>query len=383
MEAGVGKTPIVILGAGNIGASVAKLLCSGGDWDVTLVDRDEEALERVRAATDLETRRLDIGEGELPTGLFEEQQIVFSACSFDVNARIAEAALETGASYFDLTEDVETTRRIRALAEEARPGQIFMPQCGLAPGFISVLAHAMSKRFDRLDTIKMRVGALPQYPNNHMKYNLTWSTEGVINEYCNLCEAIHHGELVEVLALEGLERFSLDGLEYEAFNTSGGLGTLCDTLAGRVDELNYKTVRYPGHQALMDFLINGLKMGKTAERRAQLCEIIESALPVTLQDVVLVYCSVEGWQDGEFVQETDARKIYHQEILGEHWSSIQLTTAASACAMVDLFREGRLPRRGFVRQEEVELGSFLANRFGRYYAVSESDAAGLALRVDQ
>lgn len=379
----MGKTPIVILGAGNIGASVAKLLCHGGDWDVTLVDRDERALERVRATAELETRRLEIGGGELPPELFERNRIVFSATSFDVNARIAEAALDAGASYFDLTEDVETTRRIRALAEEARPGQIFMPQCGLAPGFIGVLAQSMSERFDRLDTIKMRVGALPQYPNNHMKYNLTWSTEGVINEYCNPCEAIHLGEPVEVLALEGLEHFSLDGLEYEAFNTSGGLGTLCDTLAGRVNELNYKTVRYPGHQALMDFLINGLKMGRTAERRAQLCEIIESALPVTLQDVVLVYCSVEGWREGEFVQETDARKIYHQEIHGEHWSSIQLTTAASACAVVDLFREGRLPGRGFVRQEEVELESFLANRFGRYYAVSESDEPGLALRIEK
>lgn len=371
------KTPILILGAGKIGASIAKLLRHGGDWEVTLADRDGETLERIGASLDVETQQIDAASGDLSAKLLERYQIVFSACSFDVNARIAEAALEAGVSYFDLTEDVETTRLIRGLAEEANPGQIFMPQCGLAPGFIGVLAHAMSRRFDRLDTIKMRVGALPQYPHNHMKYNLTWSTEGVINEYCNLCESIYKGEPVEVLALEGLERFALDGLEYEAFNTSGGLGTLCGTLAGQIQELNYKTVRYPGHQALMDFLINGLKMGHSAERRAQLREIMESALPITRQDVVLVYCSVEGWQNGEFVQETDARKIYHQEILGEHWSSIQLTTAASACTMIDLFREGRLPQRGFVRQEEVQLDEFLQNRFGRYY----SDESGHALKV--
>jgi saccharopine dehydrogenase-like NADP-dependent oxidoreductase len=373
------KTPILILGAGNIGASIAKLLAHAGDWEITLADRSEGALEKMRDASGIATRRIDLGEGGLSTDALADQEIVLSACSFDVNVAIAEAALEAGASYFDLTEDVETTRRVRALAEEARPGQIFMPQCGLAPGFIGVLARAMSRRFDRLDTIKMRVGALPQYPHNHMKYNLTWSTEGVINEYCNPCEAIHRGELVEVLALEGLERFSLDGLEYEAFNTSGGLGTLCDTLSGRIEELNYKTVRYPGHRDLMDFLINGLKLGHSAARRAQLCEIMESALPITRQDVVLVYCSVEGWKDGEFVQETDARKIYHQEILGESWSSIQLTTAASACTMIDLLREGRLPRRGFVRQEDVELELFLANRFGRYY----SDEGGLAQRVSR
>ncbi|MEZ4333083.1 MAG: saccharopine dehydrogenase NADP-binding domain-containing protein [Myxococcota bacterium] len=373
------KTPILILGAGNIGTSIAKLLYHAGDWQVAVADRSEAALARARLPDEIETLCVDVRGDRAVVDALEGRRVVVSACSFDVNVAIAEAALEAGVSYFDLTEDVETTRRIRALAEEARPGQIFMPQCGLAPGFIGVLARAMSRRFDRLDTIKMRVGALPRFPHNHMKYNLTWSTEGVINEYCNPCDAIHRGERVDLLALEGLERFSLDGLEYEAFNTSGGLGTLCDTLAGSVEELNYKTVRYPGHRDLMDFLINGLKLGHSPHRRAQLCEIMESALPITRQDVVLVYCSVEGWQDGEFVQETDARKIYHQTLFGEPWSSIQLTTAASACAMIDLFRAGRLPTCGFVRQEDVELEDFLANRFGRTY----SEEAGVAQRVSR
>lgn len=371
------KTSILVLGAGNIGASIAKLLHAAGDWEVTIADRDGTALERVRGQVEVATRELDVSAVDLAEEVSGRHEILFSACSFDVNPRIAEAALESGASYFDLTEDVETTRRVQALAEEARDGQIFMPQCGLAPGFIGVLARAMADRFERVEAIKMRVGALPQYPHNHMKYNLTWSTEGVINEYCNPCDAIQRGELVQVPALEGLESFALDGVEYEAFNTSGGLGTLCDTLAGRVQELNYKTVRYPGHRMLMDFLVNGLKLGHTPERREQLCEIMESALPITRQDVVLVYCAVEGWQAGQFIQETDARKVYHQEVLGEPWSSIQLTTATGACAMLDLFREGRLPRRGFVRQEQVELDAFLANRFGRAY----SEEGGYALRV--
>ena len=94
----------------------------------------------------------------------------------------------------------------------------------------------------------MRVGALPQFPTNALTYNLTWSTDGLINEYCNPCEAIHDGERMHVLPLEGIEHFSLDGVRYEAFNTSGGLGTLCDTLDGRVRELNYKTIRYQGHR---------------------------------------------------------------------------------------------------------------------------------------
>ncbi len=121
-----------------------------------------------------------------------------------------------------------------------------MPQCGLAPGFIGIVAHHLSKRFDVLHEIKMRVGALPAFPTNALKYNLTWSVDGLINEYCHPCDAIRDGERIEMLALEGMEHFSLDGVEYEAFNTSGGLGTLCDTLAGRVRSAGLQIGPLPG-----------------------------------------------------------------------------------------------------------------------------------------
>src|SRR5262249_26246419 len=151
----------------------------------------------------------------------------------------------------------------------AHDEQIFMPQCGLAPGFVSIVAQHLVDSFESLDTVYMRVGALPQFPSNALMYNLTWSTDGLINEYCNLCEAIHHRRRIEVLPLEGVEHFSLDGVRYEAFNTSGGLGTLCDSLEDRVRELNYKTIRYQGHRDLMTFLVNDLRL---SERRHLLKE---------------------------------------------------------------------------------------------------------------
>ena len=91
-----------------------------------------------------------------------------------------------------------------------------MPQCGLAPGFISIVANDLVQRFDAVETVRMRVGALPQFPTDALKYNLTWSTDGLINEYCNPCEVIHEGRQIEVLPLEGLEHFSLDGDRYES-----------------------------------------------------------------------------------------------------------------------------------------------------------------------
>jgi saccharopine dehydrogenase-like NADP-dependent oxidoreductase len=166
-------------------------------------------------------------------------------------------------------------------------------------------------------------------------------------------------------ALEEVERFSLDGIDYEAFNTSGGLGTLCETLEGRVENLNYKTVRYPGHRDIIKTLVRDLRLG---QRREILKDVLETAIPITYQDVVLVFVTVSGQQNGLLTQESFAKKIYAQEVEGRLMSAIQITTAASICTMIDLLVQGQLPQCGFVRQEQADLKSFLNNRFGRICA---------------
>jgi saccharopine dehydrogenase-like NADP-dependent oxidoreductase len=346
---------------------IAKFLSQSGDYAVTMADHHEQALQRVARQSSVKTEIVDAGNPAQLRIAMRDQAAVISALSYRFNPQVAEAAQMAGIHYFDLTEDVETTRQVREVAERARSGQVFVPQCGLAPGFVSIAAHELTQSFEKLDTVRMRVGALPQFPSNALKYNLTWSTDGLINEYCNPCEAIHEGQRQVVLPLEGLEHFSLDGVRYEAFNTSGGLGSLCDTLEGRVRELNYKTIRYQGHRELASFLVHELRM---SQHREQLKEILERAVPVTFQDVVVVFCTVSGWRNGQHVQLTDARKIYHQSVHGEHWSAIQITTAAGVCAMVDLAFEGKLEGTGFIRQESVSLPRFLENRFGRYYHTS-------------
>jgi len=362
---------VLILGAGKIGATIAKFLCHSGDYMVTVGDINVPALDYLKAnlkkSVTFNTEVIDVSNKENLIKVMQNFDAVISACSFNFNVNIAQSALQTGISYFDLTEDVGTTNQIRKLAGQAKEGQIFMPQCGLAPGFIGILAHDLCEQFEKIDKVKMRVGALPQYPSNKIMYNLTWSTDGLINEYCNPCQALVDGELKEVLPLEGLERFSMDGMNYEAFNTSGGLGTLCETLLGKVNDLNYKTVRYKGHCYLMSFLTQELKL---ADRRDILKDIMENALPITFQDVVLVFCEVSGWRNGQLEQISDVRKIYHSEMYGEHWSSIQITTAASICAVLDLFRENKLPGKGFIMQEQVSFKDFSNNRFGQYYQTS-------------
>lgn len=363
---------VLQLGCGKIGRAIATLLAATGDYRVRVADVDPGALERLGQDLDVETFALDASGADELRAACEGCQSVISALRYEFNPTVAQAALRCGASYFDLTEDVQTTRQVRRIAAGAGPGQVFMPQCGLAPGFISILASHLAKWFESLDSVHMRVGALPQFPSNALKYNLTWSTDGLINEYCNPCEAIHQRQPIEALPLEGLERFSLDGVQYEAFNTSGGAGTLCETLEGRVRELNYRTIRYVGHRDLAAFLVNELRLG---QRRDVLKDILEKAIPVTFQDVVVIFCSVTGWREGQFVQLNDARKIYRTRVDEHSWSAIQITTAAGVCAALDLHAAGALPVSGFVRQEDVDFDQFIHNRFGRHFRMEGAGSA--------
>lgn len=355
-------TSLTLVGAGKIGEAIIHLLGSSGDYRLRVVDADPQRLEPMRGSG-AECVAADIrAAGELDR-VVRGQDVVVSACPFYLTPAIARAAQSAGAHYLDLTEDVQSTREVMAIARGAKSALI--PQCGLAPGFISIVAHDLASRFDKLRDVYMRVGALPTFPNNSLKYNLTWSTDGLINEYCNPCQSIRDGLPIETLPLEEVEHFSLDGIDYEAFNTSGGLGTLSETLAGKVENLNYKTVRYPGHRDIVKTLVRDLRLDR---RRDLLKDVLEAAIPMTKQDVVLVYVSVTGEREGRLQQEVFAKKIYAREIDGRLFSAIQVTTAAGICAMVDLLVQGKLPGAGFVRQEQAPLAAFLENRFGRYYA---------------
>ncbi len=357
---------VLVLGAGKIGAALVTLLSEHDDFAVRIADARPDALDAAAFGA-LPRTVLDVTDPAALGKLMSQSDAVVSALPYYLNVCVAEVAKASATHYFDLTEDVETTRRIRELAQDAKTA--FVPQCGLAPGFVGIAAHSLAQRFDPAETVQMRVGALPQYPSNALMYNLTWSTDGLINEYCNPCEAIYDGVRVEARALDGYERFSLDGVTYEAFNTSGGLGTLCETLAGRVRTLDYKTVRYPGHRDLVKFLTRDLRLG---DRRELFREVLEQAVPGTDQDVVLVFVTVSGQRDEQLKQETLARKIYPQTVGGEALSAIQVTTAAGACAMLDMMFDGVLPQAGFVAQEMASLERFEANRFGLYY---DDDAA--------
>ncbi len=358
---------VLILGAGKIGALIAGLLAESGQYDVTLADqRPSEAAEVVKAhgLPNLHPMEFDATDDDQLDCAIRESgaEAIISGLPHFCNGQIARIARRHDIHYFDLTEDIKATEQVLEASQGST--KTFAPQCGLAPGFISIAANELIQHFDSLRSVKLRVGALPQHPNNVLKYALNWSTEGLINEYGNPCHSIFQGKPCEVLPLEGLEEISIDGRLYEAFNTSGGLGSLAETYTGQVYNMDYKTIRYPGHCEQMRLLMNGLKMNNDRET---LKNILENAVPLTLQDVVIVYVAVTGYQDGALREENYVNNIYPQVVAGRLWSAIQITTAAGLSAVLDIVLNAPEKYQGFVRQEQFRLTELLDNSFGRYY----------------
>jgi len=363
---------IIVVGAGKIGTLIAVLLANSNDYDVYLADMNIEtpALKQLTAKTpQIHLVKLNAqDEKEMAAYLKQNSfKAIVSSLPYYCNGLIAKLAKEFNLNYFDLTEDTSVAATVTELSKGA--SQAFVPQCGLAPGFISIVANDLMKHFPEIDTVKMRVGALPINISNALQYSLTWSTDGLINEYGNPCEAIVNGKELMLMPLDDLEEIKIDGLTYEAFNTSGGIGSLAKTYHGRVRNMNYKTVRYPGHCHKMQFLMNDLNLNYD---RDTLKRILESVIPKTAQDVVLVYVSVTGKQHNLFSEENYVKKFYPKIINGMQWSAIQLTTASAICAVLDLVMQNPGKYSGFVEQEQFTLEELTSNRFGQYYAQGEA-----------
>ena len=333
------KAKIGIVGSGNIGWALKQLLKE--DYDIKQGDI---------------TDGFDAGDIKQVKTFLLGLDAVISAGPFAVNKNIAQIAAEESIGYFDLTEDVETTEYIRNLESES----ILMPQCGLAPGAINICASGMMDEFDSVNEVLMRVGALPRFTTNEMSYYLSWSTNGLINEYCNEADAIYEGKAVKLMPLEGAEKLVIEGESFEAFNTSGGCATMCETYADKVENLTYKTIRYPGHLNHMKFLFNDLHLKKNKD---VLEKLFDKEVPRTKNDVIIFFVKVIGLIDGVLQEKTYLRKIYGNEKL----SAIQITTASGVCSVLKLFLDGRLNSKGFTKQESLSWKDFLNNKFGEVY----------------
>jgi saccharopine dehydrogenase-like NADP-dependent oxidoreductase len=354
---------VAVLGLGKVGHLAAELLVESG-FEVTGIDsRDVTA--------PFATRKADLTDISGLAKVLEGQEAVLSCLPYHINIGVSTVAHGLGLHYFDLTEDVPTTKHIRELAKTSKG--LMAPQCGLAPGFVGIVGADLAGQFDKVRSIKLRVGALPQNPTGLLGYAFNWSPEGVVNEYLNDCEVIEEGVLKTVSAMEWTEAIYIDGMQLEAFTTSGGLGTMCETYAGVIENLDYKTMRYPGHVELMNFFFHELLM---RENRAEAGRILTNAKPPVEDDVVYVHVAAEGWSDGQLRRREFVRAYYPLEIGGKYRTAIAWTTSASVVAVIEMVRGGALPAQGFLKQEEIPLAPYLATRTGNYYAIGHKSRHG-------
>ncbi len=349
---------IAVMGLGKVGRLAAELLVEAGH-DVT--GHDARSLAD---PPDLRTVTTDLGDETSIRTALGDVDAVLSCLPYTLNRTLAEIAAEVGVHYFDLTEDVPTTERIIELA--ATSDRVMAPQCGLAPGFVGIVGAAQIESFDRCRSIRMRVGALPQHPTGLLGYAFNWSPEGVVNEYLNDCEVIEDGVHKVVSPMEWHETIYVNGTKLEAFTTSGGLGTMCSTYLGRVDNLDYKTIRYPGHMKQMNFFFHELLM---RSRRDLAGEILTNAKPPVDEDVVYIHIASEGTVAGHLQRHEFVRAYRPVTIAGRQRTAIAWTTASSVAAVIEMVAAGLLPQRGLIRQEHIPLGDFLATTSGQRFVL--------------
>lgn len=287
------------------------------------------------------------------TGLLVKHNIthVLNALPFFLNEKIATAAVAAGCDYIDFTEDDEMAEKVKSIYSASNLNCAV--KCGLAPGFINYVGHNLSKRIDFPERLMISVGALPRtvsFKNDDpgSNYNLTWSVDGLVNEYIRPCTVRINGAEKKIPALTGVEKVIIDGKEYEAAFTSGGIGSLVSELK-HIPNVSYKTLRYPGHYSYVKEAVDRHRSDFNAIKR----EFI-SKFPYTRDDVIIVHAECTGkMKNGTLLRET-----FSTSFTGMHeLTAIQSTTAGGALSVLELILKGQL--KGIISHKDVPLGAFL------------------------
>ena len=365
----------LILGAGLQGTAIAfdLLRHAAGTTMLTVVDQDREALDRLEAR--LNDTRLHCVAGDatdelLLAPLWEGVNTAISAVNYWHNYPLAVQAVAHRAHFVDLGGNHDVVVREFSLdAEARRQGVTIIPDCGLAPGMVNILAHHLHGSFDEVENLRLRVGGIPLQPRPPLNYQLVFAVQGLINEYCEPCQVVRDGELQSVPALSELEsvRFPAPFGELEAFQTSGGCSTLPRTLQGKVRNLDYKTIRYRGHcekcRLLLDLGLTGAEPVRLRNMeivpREFLGMMLEKSLGFAEEDVTLVLIEAEGKSGGTYIRRS-IRIIDHGD-RKNGISAMMRTTGYPAAIIAAMLAAGEIAAPGAHPQElAVPAERFLA-----------------------
>jgi lysine 6-dehydrogenase len=381
---------ILVLGAGRMGLGAAFDLAHNSDCEqVTVADVDSErarSVVRTIRSQKLRAVEVDVSRHESVVELMRGHDSVISCVVYTYNLQLARAAIEARVNFCDLGGNNAVVDAELALDEGAkRAGINIIPDCGLAPGMVSVLAAHGAARFERLEEIHIRVGGLPQHPRPPLNYQIVFSVEGLINEYVERARIIRGGAILEVDSMTEIERlrFPAPFEELEAFQTSGGTSTLPDTFKGRVRELDYKTIRYPGHCEKFKLLIDlGLAASEVLEVDGQriiprrvLGEMLLRHLPADEPDVVLILVEVRGTRSGRNTAGTLRYYVIDRfdEVTG--LSAMQRTTSFPASIIAQMMARGLITEKGAIPQERcVPPDAFVSELAARNIRIITEDS---------
>jgi len=303
--------------------------------------------------------QLDAGDERAAQQILTDYDAAVSCVTYKYNPGLTKAAIAASCHLVDLGGNNDVVNSQLAMdAEAAAAGVIIVPDCGLAPGMVAVLARDGIEKLDEVTSLRIRVGGLPQSPRPPLNYQMVFSAEGLINEYWEPCVILENGEKKTVEPMSAIESLTFDGLgEFEAFYTSGGTSTLPDTYRDTVAFLDYKTIRYPGHcQLFRPMLEIGLASRQKldvdqqqVEPRAVLKAVLDKNLSFNDLDMVLVRVTVEGTLEG-----ADKSIVYEivdkQEGKGS-LTAMMRTTAFHAATVAWMAASGRIEERGVKPQE--------------------------------
>ena len=250
---------MLVLGAGLQGSACAyDLLQNDQVTEVRLADISTEHLPDFLAPYSgkrLIPTRLDVRDIEGVRALMRASDAVMSAIPYYFNLDLAKHAAETGVHFCDLGGNTDIVFEQKKLDAKAREkGITIVPDCGLAPGMVNILAQHGIDQLDTVDEVKIFVGGLPQDPEPPLNYQIVYSLEGVLDYYTTLSWVVRNGKREQVKALSELEPVHFDSPvgELEAFHTAGGLSTMAFRYEGKIPTMEYKTLRYPGHAKIME-----------------------------------------------------------------------------------------------------------------------------------
>lgn len=360
---------VILFGNGKIGSAFRYFLKYNQITNVTHFDKIGNMSADVET---LDVENLSLNElVDKINSVKDDESVIVNAAPFFLVSKIAEAAVIADCHYIDFTEDDYETTKVIDLWKKHNSNKVCVPKCGLAPGFVNYLGHQLIEKHPSATTLELRVGALPRCFTTssanpkisaYENYALTWNVDGLVNEYLNECKVKINGIITTIRPLTGLERISIDGISYEAANTSGGIGSLVNDVPNSVLNVNYKSIRYPGHyEGFLKPTISTLESislrNKSAGVGMDLFKAVKAAFTnvfkETTDDVVIIYG--RAFSNKKVV--TKSFKIYGNDDL----TAIQLTTAGSAFEIFKMI-EDKLLKPGVNGHWDIPVNEFFNSK---------------------